>query len=130
MARKELTTQQEREIAVVAEEASSAGADVKQVSSRVSRGANPTAVLSVRVPLDQLQALRSIAQRRAMSLSEVVQEALASFASAGGPQVFSSQASWKIYVIEPAASEAYNPPPKGRWLEATATESRIGMMAG
>jgi hypothetical protein len=64
-----------------------------------------------------------------MSLSEVVQEAVASFASAGGPQVFSSRASWKIYVIEPVASEAYNPPPTGRWPEAAATETRIGMMA-
>lgn len=128
MARKQLTSQQEREIAAAAEEASAAGADVNRVSARVSRGASPTAVLSVRVPLDQLQSLRAVAQRRAMSLSEVVQEAIASFAGAGGPQVFSSQTSWKFYLTEPAASEAYNPAPIVRRSQAAETETRVGNM--
>lgn len=85
MARRKLSPEDEEMIAAEAAAASEAGRDLRQV--RASRGANPTAVLSVRVPLELMQALRALAERRNSSVSDLVQAAIAAWAQASSPQV-------------------------------------------
>jgi antitoxin component of RelBE/YafQ-DinJ toxin-antitoxin module len=83
MARKKLTPDEEASIRRASEQAHREGADLTYVGG-VSRGKEPTAVLSVRVPLALLQSLREIAARDGLSLSEVVQNAVTTCARAGG----------------------------------------------
>ena len=57
----------------------------------VRRGASPSAVLSVRVPLEQLKGLRRLAAVEGVSLSELLKEAVASYVGSTGPEVSSSR---------------------------------------
>lgn len=52
---------------------------------RVSRGAEPSAVLSVRVPLSRLEAIRDIAAREKRSISELLQAAVDAYLSSARP---------------------------------------------
>jgi hypothetical protein len=75
--RRELTPEQERQLAEVAE---SRRGDTEEWDfarpSRIDRGRSPTAVLSVRVPLSQMKELRRIAGREQISLSRLLQNAI------------------------------------------------------
>ena len=55
---------------------------------RVNRGSEPTAVLSVRIPLEQMKLLRQVAGERRESVSEVLKDALYAFTGIGGSRVW------------------------------------------
>lgn len=124
MARRKLTLQQELEIAARARNASDAGADVVRRPGGATRGPNASAVLSVRVPIEQMQGLRALAARRGVSLSDVVHDAIATFAAAGGAHFYkSSGSSWTLYTDAPPRSEAYNLAPISRPEDSAGTRS-------
>jgi len=77
---------------------------------RVRRGGSPSAVLSVRVPLIQLQALRKIAAVEGIALSDLLKDALASYAASAGPQVSSSSPRHlRLHVPRPSGAETIQP---------------------
>jgi len=77
---------------------------------RVRRGRSPSAVLSVRVPLIQLQALRKIAEAEGIAMSDLLKDALASYAASAGPQVSSSSPRHlRLHMPRPSGAETIQP---------------------
>lgn len=85
MAKRRLTDEEQSRLAEEAERAREEdGAWDFANPKLVTRGAQPTAVLSVRLPLSQFQLIRETARRERMSVSELLQAAVLSFLSASG----------------------------------------------
>ena len=108
MARRTLSPEEEDEIAREAEEASRAGAELVSVKARTAESAS--AVLSVRIAMKDLVALRALAEKRRISLATLVQDAVASYAATGGAEEFASATRATFYSWTTARSRAYNPP--------------------
>lgn len=91
MARKKLTPEEESKLAAEAEQSREDDASWDYARARpVRRGGSPSAVLSVRVSIDQLRDLRKLAAVEGISLSELLKDAVASYVASAGPQVSSS----------------------------------------
>jgi hypothetical protein len=90
--RRILSDAEERALAKSAEAARDASEKTWNLDApkKVTRGSAPTAVLSVRLPLDQVQALRKIASITQRSLSEMVQGAVTTYIGTGGPALSTS----------------------------------------
>ena len=77
---------------------------------RVPPGA--TGVLSVRVPYDQLKALRRIAERDHVSMSDVAKQAIESYIAASGPSLSKSErpgAQWTFFLRDAPPTESVQP---------------------
>ncbi|MEX2237248.1 MAG: ribbon-helix-helix protein, CopG family [Dehalococcoidia bacterium] len=88
MARRRMS--KEEEAALVAEIESSQNDDKAwdfDNPKKIDRGPTPTAVLSVRLPLDQFNAVKAEAARRRIPLSDLVREAIESYAGAAGTRL-------------------------------------------
>jgi hypothetical protein len=105
MARRSLGPKEQARLIREAEEARDDDS-VVLAAGRIKRGTDPTAVLSVRVPLAQLRQLRSIASRRAISLSELLKEAVDSHTGTGGVKVWDSSGRIVYYHISPPIAES------------------------
>ena len=112
MARRKLTTDEEQRLREEAERVrTDQGLWEDYRPAKVVRGKNPTAVLSVRVPLSQLRGLRAIAGQQGRSLSDVLKDAVDAYVAASGPQVTSSCSTKRItiFMSERTGSESLQP---------------------
>jgi len=111
MARRKLTASEESALAAEAEQLR----DDEQAwdfarPRRVRRGRSPSAVLSVRVSLIQLQTLRKIAAAENVALSDLLKKAIASYTASAGPQVSSSSPRHlRLHVLRPSSAETIQP---------------------
>ncbi len=105
MVRRRLTDEEEDALAKAAEDRTS---DKDWDFSRgkpVNRGRNPTVVLSGRIPVVYAQMLRRMAVTRRCSISDLVKQAIESYAAAPGPQV-SYDAPDKMTLFSPSGSRS------------------------
>jgi hypothetical protein len=86
MVRRKLTHEEEEGLAKAADERASGDALDFARTKPVNRGGNPTVVLSGRVPVVYAQMLRRIAVAHRCSISDIVKQALESYAVAA-PQI-------------------------------------------
>lgn len=94
MARRAMSRQEEE--ALVREAERLRDADTEPSGLRFSP--NATAVLSVRLPMNDLRTLRSIAKARRISLSALLQEAVEQLLATDGPKVSVSQSAIRFAV--------------------------------
>ncbi len=97
MARRRLTDEEEQRLAQQAE-AERDDPQNEWVSSPVRVSPGASVVLSVRLPIDRAQALRAAAADRKMSLSELLDEAVASLLAGGGPRLVASENITRLWV--------------------------------
>ncbi len=110
MVRRKLTHEEEQALANAAEERISGDAVDFASAKPVNRGSNPTVVLSGRVPVVYAQMLRRMAVARRCSISDVVRQALESYAAVPAPQA--SYAGPKLMMLPsavPSGSVTMNP---------------------
>jgi hypothetical protein len=87
MVRRKLTRREEEALTKAAEERPSGEQwDLKRAKP-VNRGSSPTVVLSGRVPVVYAQMLRRMAVARRCSISDLVKQALESYAVSPAPQI-------------------------------------------
>jgi ribbon-helix-helix CopG family protein len=91
---------------------------------RINRGPEPTAVLSVRMPLSQIQAIRELAAERRVSLGELMRDALNVFAGLSAPTVVTSRTVTRLSV-----AGAGFPPSETAQGETTSTEQPMSLTA-
>ena len=103
MARRILTAEEEKRLAAEAEDARDRELPLKRAGVKVSEDA--TAVLSVRVPINQLRMLRSLAAERRVSLSTLLQDAIEQAVSNRGPRVSYSQRVSRLFVSGATAEQ-------------------------
>ena len=108
MVARRLTKRQEAALVDDVERARANPADEWDLSRplAVTRGPSPTAVLSVRVPIEQLRDIRRIAAQRGVSVSELLQTAVTVAVGMGGPRV--DWSGWLLRLSgEPETSKSY-----------------------
>jgi hypothetical protein len=115
MARRGIEPDEERELARAAETASAEGADLIQV--KASRGTAATAVLSIRMPVAELQSLRSLAVELKRPLADIIQQSVKAYVATGGAQTYVSFGQWTFYRTAPPGSESYNTAPKSQMIK-------------
>ncbi len=93
MVRKKLTREEEEQLAAEIEShrGNSAAAWDFSRPKRLRVTENASAVLSARVSYDQLKAIREIAERERLSLSEVTKQAIEMFVAAAGASLYTSR---------------------------------------
>jgi hypothetical protein len=105
------------EEAALAKEAENAKVDEQwemERPRRVRRGSEPTAVLSVRVPLSQLRKIRETLARERIPLSELLQQAVA-MAAGTGTRISVENATVTVYASTVARSETVATPTDSNW---------------
>lgn len=114
MARKKLTHEEEERLVQEVESYRGRVGEAWDLSRpkrlRVATGA--TAVVSARVPFEQLKALREIAERERTSLSELTKQAIDLFIAASGPTVSMSErhgSKRTVYLRDAPLTETYQP---------------------
>lgn len=97
MARRKLTGEAEARLAASAErDRDDSGCVLRRSEVRVS--AEASGVLSVRLPLAQIRALRQEAVKRNMSLSDLLQEAVNRFLGSPGGEVSTSRSLQRVFI--------------------------------
>lgn len=96
MARRQLTDEDELALIRDAEAARDSGPLGTPVRMTVSP--QGTAVLSVRLPMEQMRDLRSVAESRHISVSALLQEAVAGLLAAPGPRMSASRKLSRLWV--------------------------------
>lgn len=73
---------------------------------------NASAVLSARVSYQQLKAIRDIAEREGVSLSDITKQAIEVFIAASGPSLYKSErasGNWTFYLRDAPVTETLQP---------------------
>jgi hypothetical protein len=97
MARRKLTGAEEARMVAEAERSrDDESTTLRRVDVRVGAGAS--GVLSVRLPIEQIRALRQKAAQRGESLSDLLQEAVNRLLGTSGPEVSMSQSLDRVVV--------------------------------
>lgn len=91
MAGRRLTPDEETRLIQEAE-SQRAGVEALPPARRIDKGASPSVVLSVRIPVTEMERLRRLSRTRGLSLSALVQEAIDALLSDSGPRISSSPA--------------------------------------
>lgn len=103
MVRRQISATEERELIAAAESLRAAGIVGERANIKVNTDA--TAVLSVRLPIDQLRALRDVAVERHESVSALLQDAVLQLLTRPVPRVSATDALPRFWVtgaaIEP-----------------------------
>jgi hypothetical protein len=116
MARRNITATAERKLAQQAEaNRDDPSVEIVAVPLRVSVEAS--AVLSVRLPIDQIRTLRGLASARGISLSTLIHEAVQQLLSAPPPRVTVSQSVKRVYVAGALADMSAESEPTGTWTQ-------------
>ena len=125
MVRRTLTRQEDEVLAKAAEERTSGEHWDFAGAAPVNRGRNPTVVLSGRVPVVYAQMLRRMAVTRRCSLSDLVKQALESYAAAPGPQVsYLAPDKMTLFTASGARSETRQTTAQRYISEQTTTDSK------
>ena len=96
MARRDLSEAEERDLIAAAEAARDAGLVGARANMRVA--ADASAVLSVRLPLDQLRAVRAMASARGESISALLQDAVLQLLTKEEPQLTATEQLARLWV--------------------------------
>jgi hypothetical protein len=96
MARRNISAAEERQLIADAEAHRDSG--TRSTPARLRPSEDATAVLSVRLPMSQLRALRAVAAARGASLSAVLQDAVDQLVAERGPRMTVSQRVHRLYV--------------------------------
>lgn len=96
MARREISGAEERRLIAASERARDAGEVGERANVKVS--ADATAVLSVRLPMEQLRAIRENAASQGISISSLLQQALALLAAKPKPRMTATQQVTRLWV--------------------------------
>lgn len=91
MARRRLAPDEEARLIQEAE-AQREGEEALPPARPIDRGTNPSVVLSVRIPVTEMERLRRMSRSRGLSLSALVQDAIDALLSESGPRISSSPA--------------------------------------
>ena len=113
MVRKKLTPEEERQLAqeIEASRGDPAAWDFSR-PKRLAAGPNLSFVISARVSYDQAKALRDIAERENLSLSDVTKQAIDVFIAASGPSLYKSErasGNWTFYLRDAPVTETLQP---------------------
>jgi hypothetical protein len=126
MARRRLTPEEEQALAAQAERRSVGDAQWDFTRAKpVNRGRNPTVVLSGRVPVVYAQMLRRIATARRCSISDLVKQALESYAVAPAPQIsYEGPRLMTLYGLAAPGSETMQTKTQRFISQQTSTETK------
>ena len=100
MARRGISKLEEQQMIAAAEAARDAGVVPERANLKVASDAS--AVLSVRLPVDELRALRAVAVDRGQSLSSLLQDAVLQLLTKPEPNVTATEQLQRFWVTGPA----------------------------